>query len=291
MHRFIQARRVIRKYQLEIYHHLRDKYAKNELSEGSFGYLLMKFSEEANLTEDETLSELFIFLIAGHETTAHSISWALYSFACHPEMEEKCFQAISTIKEEEVNPFQTLPDYFEAFVKETMRKYPVASRGMLRQVMQEEGVELPTGLLNKENEPPRYPAHIKLRHRQWILISIFALHNDANNWGDDALEFKPERWLDPKRPHMQSPANFAGVGVNTDGVGFAPFALGARNCIGMNLAMFEIRSVCAKLARTFHFELVDDIYRNEKLVIQTDVTTKPMNGLPIRIKKRDVSSS
>lgn len=288
MARFIEAKRVIRIYQVEVFQHLQAKYRADELSHGSFGYLLMQFAEENGLTEEEVLSELLVFIIAGHETTAHTLSWLVYAAARHPLLQEQCFEAMKTaVASGEVNTFVALPDYVEAFVKETMRKYPVANRGVLRQVMQEKGFDLPTGLLNTPEEPNRYPETVKLCHRQWVLVNFHSLHNAAANWGDDVDDFKPERWLDKSKPHLQSPAVFTGTGMQPDLIHFSPFASGMRNCIGMNLAMFEIRSVFSSILQEFQFCLVDDArFLDDKNVIQTDITAKPLDALPVIVLKR-----
>ncbi|KAG5796274.1 hypothetical protein H9Q69_004700 [Fusarium xylarioides] len=72
-------------------------------------------------------------------------------------------------------------------------------------------------------------------------MSAYSMHRDENVWGQDAYEFKPERWLD-------------GADKNLDQF-LCPFSKGQRSCIGQNLAMAEIRLMFAMFFRRFHIDL------------------------------------
>ncbi len=187
--------------------------------------------------------------------------------------------------ESHYSPFKLLPDYLEAVLKETMRKYVVTSRGIVRQVQEEGGIDLPVGLANADHIPFRYPDKIHVAKGTWIMVNFYALHNDTNNWGEDAREYKPERWLQTTNSiTLNSPAAFAGIGFQADSTIFAPFSSGVRNCIGMNMALWEIRAVFSRLVSRYHFELADADLLDEKKALLTDVTMKPLNQLPVYVK-------
>lgn len=235
--------------------------------------------------------------LSGHETTAHSLSWAMYALMKDEELQKKCQQIMkdelsshsSTIPWTEY--CKRLPTYLEAVIKESMRKYPAVSRGSLRVVKANEGVVIPIGLANVGNKNhPTYPETVCIQKDTWIATSLFALQNSADNWGDDVEEFKPERWLTNSSStgglNLQSPAIYAGGSMNdVNSITFAPFSYGARNCIGMNMALMEIRVVFATLLSSYHFSFANDDLLDEKKALLTDFTLKPLNHLPVYVKK------
>lgn len=115
------------------------------------------------------------------------------------------------------------------------------------------------------------------------------LHYDTKTWGEDALQFRPERFFS-KTP---------------DGA-WVPFSKGIRNCIGQELAMIEMRIVCAVMFA--HFDLTLCFDEVEKLkgdgsqfpsdpsglqevwgceMYQSHFSAKPREGLPVRVKKHE----
>ncbi len=230
---------------------------------------------------------------SGHETTAHTLSFIVYSLAKNPDVQLKCQEIIKQINADTTtsptqsyNPFKLLPDYLEATIKEAMRRYVVSSRGIIRQVDDEAGYDLPVGLANGKHLSQQYPNTVHLKKGTWIMINFFALHNDTNNWGEDARDFKPERWLEPTESMMNlnTPGAYAGIGKTSDSIIFAPFSAGLRNCIGMNMALWELRAGFSRLVSRYHFELADPILYDESKALQSNLTMKPLNQLPVYVK-------
>lgn len=168
-----------------------------------------------------------------------------------------------------------LPDYLEAVIKESMRKYPVAARGSARLVADPQGFPIQI----EKKQPP-----VVIPRGAFVLVNFFALHNDPDIWGSDAAEFNPDRWK--SNTLLTSPGAYAGAGVRANEITFAPFSAGVRNCIGMNFALWEIRSLTLNLVRQFAFDFADDQLPQEELALMTDVTMKPMNQLPVKVRKR-----
>ena len=116
------------------------------------------------LSDQQLRDELLTLLVAGHETTATGLAWALERLARHPEARS------------------TDDDYLDAVVKETLRVRPIVS-DVVRTLQDEAevaGYRLPAGTV--------------------VLPAIALVHRDARRYGHDALAFRPERWLDGSPP-------------------------------------------------------------------------------------------
>lgn len=103
-----------------------------------------------------------------------------------------------------------------------------------------------------------------------MFLPIIALHHDPDLWGDDFMKFKPERFAD-------GVANAA-----KHQLAFMPFSLGARVCVGSNLALQEAKVVLAMLLQRFHFRLSPHYRHSPKVVF---VTLTPQYGMPLIMEK------
>ena len=225
-----------------------------------------------DIDEEHVLTEINLAFIAGHETTAHSLSWVIYALCKFPDIQTRAQQEIDAFESSETKE-GLLPDYIEAVVKESMRKYPVA-HGNLRRVNQKEGYDL-----------DKY----HLEQGDWIVINSFSVHNLERNWGPDVDEFKPERWLPSSggEPNpLSSPAVYAGGGQTSDSISFLPFSIGVRNCLGMNMALLEIRLTLARLIKRYSFRFVDERMADESYALERGLTLNPKDKLPVYITLR-----
>jgi cytochrome P450 len=284
----------LKKLRQDVLRHLREKHAKQSFQSECFGKLLMEFVDEhqANLkvTETDIESEVMIFIIAGHETTGHSLSFFTYTLCKYPEVQMKCKNALrdhlfqQKQKEEggstpqSFSIFSPLPEYIEASMKETMRLYPVNARGSLRINIDTPNLELK---INNGKTTVQIP------ESAIIHLNVFSMQRSKENWGETANEFLPERWLDSG--NLQSPAAYAGVGKKGDEISFAPFSFGIRNCVGMNFALWEMRSVIFALLQQFSFEIdpnEKNVLLDEEQALLTDMLTmKLLHQLPVKIAK------
>jgi cytochrome P450 len=204
---------------------------------------------------------------------------------CHDSVcnagKEKIKHSISSSSSDQLQ--KTLPDYVEATLKESMRKYPTVARGSMRVLVESESFSLPTKLLSKRpyhsTENHSYPDQISIPKGAYVMVNFFALQNSKDIWGEDATEFRPERWL--KASSLASPAAYVGVGLTPNEIAFSPFSYGIRNCLGMNMALWEIRAVLSALLGKYRFALADPLLENEAEAIVSDITTKPLHRLPV----------
>lgn len=235
------------------------------------------------------------------DTTAHTLAFALYALAANPSVQKRAQTEMDLFTANSNHPDPCsgngIPSYVDAILKESMRKYPTAATGSFRRV-RDGGYQLTPDVFLPEGT--------------WVLINIFSLQNSTKIWGQDAKQFKPERFLslsseaalgsiDTPPPEssigdgqsgssikypLSSHAAFAGVGHTSDDVVFIPFSYGIRNCIGMNLALMELRVGLCEFIAKFHFELADPRMQDDNFMFETAFTSRPVNGLPVFISQR-----
>jgi cytochrome P450 family 110 len=187
--------------------------------------LLMTAQDEAgeSMTDVELRDELMTLLVAGHETTATALAWALYWIHKLPAVKAKLVAELDLLGEcPDLNSILKAP-YLDAVCNETLRIHPVAMLTFPR-------VSNQTVNLAGREIPP-----------QTVVIgSIYSLHQREDLYPQPS-EFKPERFLERQFSPFE----------------FLPFGSGARRCIGSALAMFELKLALAKIVSRWELELVD----------------------------------
>ncbi|OJJ05789.1 hypothetical protein ASPVEDRAFT_138421 [Aspergillus versicolor CBS 583.65] len=207
-------------------------------------------------------NHLLTFLAAGHETTATSMTWALYALCLYPKVQDKLRAEVHSKLPDILHGSETKSmtaerldslSYLHAVCNEVFRIHPPA--GLTRRVAIKD-----TTILNQH-----IPAGTE------IVISPRATNISKEFWGDDAPEFNPERWLGPNRANNGgSSSNFA----------FMRFLHGPRSCIGQGFARGEFASLLAAMVGAFRMELAD---KESELVIETGLTSRPKGGLNVRL--------
>ncbi|NEU73435.1 cytochrome P450 [Hassallia byssoidea VB512170] len=188
--------------------------------------LLMAARDEAGqpMTNEELRDELMTLLVAGHETTATALTWALYWIHKLPAVREKLLAELDSLGENpDTNAIIKLP-YLNAVCCETLRIYPVAIFTFPREV------KTPVSLCGQELEPGTS-----------VRGSIYLTHQREDLY-PEPKQFKPERFLERQFSAYE----------------YLPFGGGARRCIGMAFAQFEMKVVLAKILSNLDLALIDD---------------------------------
>lgn len=225
----------------------------------SFVGLFMQEAEKSGKPYDEGLMQDMVlnFLIAGRDTTAQSLSWTFYLIMGHPEIEQKVLDEIADVcgdRELAYEDLSRLP-FLQAVVNESLRLYPSVSLDIKKALADD---VLPDGTAVEKDDV--------------VVYNIFAMGRSKKIWGDDADEFKPERWLGREFPNLYA---------------YPVFNAGPRECLGRRLAWVEIKACLVSILRTVKLELTvprDAIHYDAQLTIGM------ASGLPCKVKARSDSS-
>ncbi|HEY4833839.1 MAG TPA: cytochrome P450, partial [Bradyrhizobium sp.] len=194
--------------------------------------------ETGEAFSDEQLGdEVATMILAGHETTATALFWALYLLALDPATQDAVAAEVASTNVEGGIEIERLK-FTRAVVDETMRLYP------------------PAFLIARAATAPDTIAGMAVKKNDIILIAPWLLHRHEKLWHDPSA-FVPARFMPPAPP----PDRFA----------YLPFGVGARVCIGAHFALVEATLALAKLIGAFRVELLD----KEPVMPIGIVTTQP----------------
>jgi cytochrome P450 len=216
--------------------------------------LLLAVDEEdgGQMTNKQVRDEAMTLFIAGHETTANALAWALYLLAENPAVEAKLVAELQTVLGECPPTLADLPalPYTEMVVKETLRLYPPAW-AVTRQAIEAVeigGYSIPKGSI--------------------CLLSQYVMHRDPRYF-DDPDCFQPERFAPGYEDRIPRYAYF-------------PFGGGPRVCIGNQFAMMEASLILATLMQRLHLALVP----GQTIVPEPLITLRPRDGVQARLHLR-----
>jgi cytochrome P450 family 110 len=207
-----------------IYDEIAERRMRPNASRNDILTLLMSARDEAGeaLTDVELRDELMTLLIAGHETTATALTWALYWIHKFPKVRERMLPELQGVDRADLGALSRLP-YLNAVCCETLRIYPVGITTFPRvatSTVEVMGYSLEPGTV--------------------VVGSIYLTHHRKEIYPDPD-HFKPERFLERRFSPFE----------------YLPFGGGARRCIGMAFAQFEMKLVISRILSSFELALAD----------------------------------
>ncbi|XP_060651820.1 probable cytochrome P450 6a23 [Drosophila nasuta] len=190
---------------------------------------------EEGLTLNEIAAQMYVFLVAGFETTATALSLALYELArdehIQSQLRGEIEEAIAQHGEHGELTYEALQKmkYLEQVISETLRMYPVATEHLRR--------------TNARYEVPGHPHHYLPAGAQ-LIIPVYSIHHDPEYYPEPE-KFQPERFSDEAIQQRPSCA-------------FIPFGQGPRICIGMRFGRIKVAVGLIALLRNFRFSFADE---------------------------------
>lgn len=207
-------------------------------------------SAEQPLDVTALRNEAATIFMAGHETTATTLTWAWYLLANAPWVARQVHEEIEAACGSRSPVLSDLPQlrWCRAVIQETLRLYP------------------PVPLLPRQAREADRIGHVEVEKAALVMIAPWLLHRTADLW-ERPNHFLPERFLS---------------GARIDPFAFIPFAVGPRICPGMNFGQDEAALCLAILAQRF------DVVPREGYKVEPvcRLTLRPNGGLPARVERR-----
>lgn len=201
-------------------------------------------------TTSEMVDQVAIFFLAGHETSASALAWALLMLAMYPEVQDKVAAEASALGETPGFAALSKLRFTRDVFREVLRLYP------------------PVPMMVRENTRPEEMRGRQVSPGAQIVLSPWHLHRHERLW-DRPDDFDPDRW--------QTEANRS---CARDA--YLPFSAGPRVCTGAGFAMVEGPLLLALLAREFRFERIE----GRDPVPVAHLTVRAKDGIWLQISRR-----
>ncbi|MEU4609137.1 cytochrome P450 [Streptomyces umbrinus] len=207
--------------------------------------------EDGSLDAAELRDQVLVFLVAGHETTATSMAFALHLLARHPEVQKRAHEEADRLPSGRAPSAADLDElpYLTRVLKEAMRLYPAAPVVGRRSV---EAAEIDGHLI---------PAGVD------VLVLPWVTHRHPDLW-DDPERFDPDRFTPEREAARHRYAWF-------------PFGGGPRACIGQYFSMLESVLAVAALLRSYELEAVDT-----EVPLAAGITLQATGPARVRLRAR-----
>ncbi|KAK2650279.1 hypothetical protein Ddye_017768 [Dipteronia dyeriana] len=234
--------------------------------------LLSRFMKKKESYSDDFLQHVALnFILAGRDTSSVALSWFFWLVTQNPSIEEKilrelCVLLIETRGDDtskwvdEPLGFEEVDRliYLKAALSETLRLYPSVpedSKHVISDDVLPDGTLVPAG--------------------SSVTYSIYATGRMRSTWGDDVLEFRPERWLSPDGKKF----------TMHDSYKFVAFNAGKRECLGKDLAYLQMKSVAAAVLLRHGLTVA----QGHKVEQKMSLTLFMKYGLVVNVHKRDLN--
>lgn len=246
------AHRAVRTLDAVVTRLVRERRAGGHAGDDLLGWLLAARDEQGGIDDRQLRDELVTLMLAGHETTALALTWALVLIAEHPEVERKLTEEIT--KALGRRPVQAEDEsrlvYVRQVVEEALRlRPPVWSTG--REAMSDiviDGQRIAKGTQ--------------------ILVTPWVTHRDPRYFPEPE-RFDPGRWSADRRS-------------GTPRFAYFPFGGGPRVCVGMHFAMLEATLLLTSILQRFQIELI----AGQDIGLQPAVTLRPRPAVRVRVHAR-----
>src|SRR5437764_431937 len=249
--RLLRFNRDVRKIDRFVYRIVSERRASGEDTGDLLSMLLRAQDEDGSrMTDRQLRDELMTLFLAGHETTASSLSWTWWLLAQNPVGEARLHAELDQVLGGRTPSLEDFPRlrYTANVITESMRLYPPAW-GLARVAIE-------------DHELGGYP----VKKGMGVAMAQWVIHRDPR-WYDAPEEFRPERW---EGDFIKKIPRFA----------YFPFGGGPRLCIGNNFALMEATLILATVAQKYRLRLVP----NHPVVPLASITLRPRHGVRVLLE-------
>jgi cytochrome P450 len=232
--------------------------ARKEPGNDLLSRLLAAQDDDGSRMSDRQLrDEMMTLYLAGHETTALTLSWSWYLLSQNPDVEAKLVAEWSRVLAGRLPTADDLSDmpYTNAVVMEAMRLYP------------------PAYLIGREATQDLELGGYRVKKGYTIFMSQWVNHRDPYYFPDPEA-FRPERWDD-------------GLAMRIPKYAYYPFGGGPRICIGNTFALMEAALILATVGQKYRFTLMP----NARIELKPQITLALAHGIPATLALRDAQVS
>jgi cytochrome P450 len=204
------------------------------------------------MSDQQLRDEAMTLYLAGHETTALTLTWSWYLLSQHPASEQKLvkeWQRVLRGRAPAASDLAALP-YTSAVISEAMRIYP------------------PVYVIGREATTDLELGGYRVKRGYTVLMSQWVSHRDPKYFPDPE-RFLPERWL-------------SGLATRLPKFAYYPFGGGQRICIGSHFALMEAAIILATVGQRYRFTLDPDAV----IDIKPQITMPPKYGMPATLTRR-----
>ncbi|CAL5207856.1 unnamed protein product [Lathyrus oleraceus] len=224
--------------------------------------LMRKGLGKGEKTEKYITDTAVNLLLAGNGTISSGLSWFFWLVSTHPIVEAKIIQEIKdNYLAQEMNSITNLSMedidklvYLHGAICEALRLYPP--------VPFEHKCAVKSDIL---------PSGDHVRANTKLIYSLYAMGRMEEIWGEDCLEFKPERWIADN-----------GQIIHVPSYKFIAFNAGPRSCIGKGISFVQMKMVAVSMLWKFHIQVVE----GHSVTPRVSVVLRMEHGLKVNISKR-----
>ncbi|KAB1192856.1 cytochrome P450 [Haloferax sp. MBLA0076] len=215
--------------------------------------ILLRAYDRDEQTEENLRDELMTMLLAGHDTTALTLTYAWYLLSQHPEVEEKLHRELDEVLGGRTPTYEDVRqlEYTERVLNESMRLYP------------------PVYVMFREPKVDVRLGGYRIPEGSAIMLPQWVVHR-SERWWENPLEFDPDRWA-PER--MRGRPRFA----------YFPFGGGPRHCIGKHLSLLEGRLILGTVAQQYELDYI----RDRPFSLRGSLTMHPQEPMGMRLHARE----
>jgi len=251
------------------------------------------------LSEEELYGNFWIFILAGHETTAGALTYALILLALNPEVQEKLYKEVTKVIENRLPVYEDYPHllYPQYIMKETLRLFPIVT-SINKMANKDTTLKIPLAKYKRDGGKNisnlEEMVTVTIPQGTVVILHMTAVHRNPLYWIEPE-KFIPERF-DPTsdvKKYREEKKTTSEDGASSDPdfpyhrQAYIPFSDGIRSCIGRKFSEIEFAFVLSLISQNYTVHLAPEMNRNTVLESIQLLTLRPKEEVQLIFRKRE----